>query len=34
VPVLMHGQHELCHDRLDEAAVRAYLSGFPLESRA
>ena len=34
VPVLLHGEHELCHYHLDEAAVRAYCSGFPLESRA
>ena len=34
VPVLLHGEHELCHCYLDEAAVRAYCSGFPLESRA
>lgn len=34
VPVLLHGGHELCHYRLDEARVRAYLAGFPLESRA
>ena len=33
VPVLLHGEHELCHYHLDEAAVRAYLGGFPLESR-
>lgn len=26
VPVLMHGERELCHYFLDEAAVRAYLS--------
>ncbi|MDO4997708.1 MAG: glutaredoxin family protein [Neisseria sp.] len=25
VPVLLHGEHELCHWHLDEAAVRAYL---------
>ncbi|CAH1749090.1 Glutaredoxin [Thauera humireducens] len=34
VPVLLHGERELCHYHLDEAAVRAYCSGFPLESRA
>jgi len=34
VPVLLHGERELCHYHLDEAAVRAYLAGFPLESRA
>ena len=34
VPVLLHGEHELCHYHLDEVAVRAYLGGFPLESRA
>ena len=26
VPVLMHGERELCHFRLDPAAVTAYLS--------
>ena len=26
VPVLMHGERELCHYRLDTAAVTAYLS--------
>ena len=26
VPVLMHGERELCHYFLDEPAVRAYLS--------
>ena len=34
VPVLLHGEHELCHYHLDEAAVRAYCTVFPLESRA
>ena len=34
VPVLLHGEHELCHSHLDEAAVRAYCTVFPLESRA
>ena len=34
VPVLLHGEHELCHYHLDEAAVRAYGTVFPLESRA
>lgn len=34
VPVLLHGDRELCHYHLDEAAVRAYCRGFPLESRA
>ena len=34
VPVLLHGEHELCHYNLDEAAVRAYCTVFPLESRA
>ncbi|CAM5524666.1 glutaredoxin family protein [Thauera sp.] len=34
VPVLLHGEHELCHYHLDEPAVRAYCSRFPLESRA
>lgn len=34
VPVLLHGEHELCHYHFDEAAVRAYCAGFPLESRA
>ena len=28
VPVLMHGARELCHYRLDFAAVTAYLSEF------
>ena len=26
VPVLMHGEHELCHYRLDIAKITAYLS--------
>jgi glutaredoxin len=34
VPVLLHGDHEICHYHLDEGAVRAYCSGFPLESPA
>lgn len=34
VPVLLHGEHELCHYHLDEAGVRAYCRSFPLESRA
>ena len=34
VPVLLHGDHELCHYHLDEAVVRAYCGVFPLESRA
>ncbi len=34
VPVLLHGDTELCHYHLDAAAVRAYCSGFPLESAA
>ena len=34
VPVLLHGEHELCHYHLDEAAVRAYCTVFPLELRA
>ena len=34
VPVLLHGDQELCHYHLDEAVVRAYCSVFPLESRA
>lgn len=25
VPVLLHGEHEICHWHLDEAALRAYL---------
>lgn len=33
VPVLLHDEHELCHYHLDEAAVRAYCTVFPLESR-
>jgi hypothetical protein len=28
VPVLMHGERELCHYRLEAAAVTAYLSNF------
>lgn len=28
VPVLMHGEHELCHYFLNEAAVTAYLSNL------
>lgn len=28
VPVLAHGENELCHYRLDQAAVTAYLSKF------
>lgn len=28
VPVLLHGEHELCHYHLDEAAVRAYCAAF------
>ena len=28
VPVLMHGERELCHFRLDIAAVTAYLADF------
>ncbi|MBS0545002.1 MAG: glutaredoxin family protein [Proteobacteria bacterium] len=34
VPVLLHGETELCHYHLDEAAIRAYCAGFPLESGA
>lgn len=34
VPVLLHGERVLCNYHLDEAVVRAYCSGFPLESRA
>lgn len=34
VPVLLHGDTELCHYHFDPAAVRAYCSDFPLESRA
>ena len=34
VPVLLHGERELCHYHLDAAAVRAYCRNFPLESRA
>lgn len=33
VPVLLHGERELCHYHLDIPAVRAYCAGFPLESR-
>ena len=25
VPVLLHGEHEICHWHLDEAALRAYM---------
>ena len=25
VPVLLHGEHEICHWHLDEAALRAFL---------
>ena len=32
VPVLLHGETEVCHYHLDAAAVRAYCAGFPLES--
>lgn len=32
VPVVLAGERPLCHYHLDEAAVRAYCSGFPLES--
>jgi thioredoxin reductase (NADPH) len=32
VPVLLAGEDELCHYRLDVAAVRAYCRGFPLKS--
>lgn len=33
VPVLLAAEgYELCHYHLDEAAVRAYLARFPLES--
>jgi len=28
VPVLMHGERELCHYRLEPAAVTAYLANF------
>jgi hypothetical protein len=28
VPVLTHGEHELCHFHLDTAAVTAYLAKF------
>ncbi|NMG34066.1 glutaredoxin family protein [Azoarcus sp. TTM-91] len=32
VPVLLHGESELCRYRLDAEAVRAYCRAFPLES--
>lgn len=32
VPVVLSGDVELCHHRLDEAAIRAYCAGFRLES--
>ena len=28
VPVLMHGERELCHFRIETAAVTAYLANF------
>ena len=28
VPVLLHGEHELCHYFLDAAKVREYLAGI------
>lgn len=28
VPVLLHGEHELCHYFLDEPKVREYLTGI------
>jgi len=34
VPVVLAGETELCHYYLDEAAIRAHCSGFPLESRS
>ena len=34
VPVLLAGEQELCHYRLDVAAVRAYCRGFPLKSES
>lgn len=34
VPVVLHGEHELCHYHLDESAIRAYCGAFPLESGA
>lgn len=34
VPVVLHGDTELCHYHLDEPAVRAYCGAFPLESGA
>ncbi|AWI74507.1 MAG: thioredoxin family protein [Azoarcus sp.] len=34
VPVVLHGEHELCHYHLDETGVRAYCGAFPLESDA
>lgn len=34
VPVLLHGNIELCHYHLDVPAVRAHCAAFPLESRA
>lgn len=33
VPVVLAGDTALCHYHLDEAAVRAFCSGFPIESR-
>ena len=34
VPVVLAGETELCHYHLDEAAIRAYFTRFPLESSA
>lgn len=34
VPVVLAGETELCHYYLDETAIRAYCSSFPLESRS
>ncbi|BAL25141.1 glutaredoxin family protein [Azoarcus sp. KH32C] len=34
VPVVVAGDKVLCHYHLDEAAIRAYCRGFPLESAA
>jgi len=28
VPVLMHGEHEICHYFLDQRALTAYLAAF------
>jgi thioredoxin reductase (NADPH) len=34
VPVLLVGEREICHHRLDREAVNAFCEAFPLESDA